>query len=177
MEIQTEMTINRAVKHLSWRLQQPKLIPNDKDIEAFNFILSSLEFKYETALIEDDLLIKLLIERLLLLTIHGKRSMADAIEVIKETLRKSVSSWLTIFREEVPLIRFSRALEQDFIKLSLSDDDLKDSKLVIKAKNKLMTNNQKKYAEKLTTPYTEAELQSFIAQLLFDLRTEFQNKP
>ncbi len=171
------MEINQAVKHLTWRLQQNRINPNEKDIEAFNCILNTLNKNYDESLIQDVLFAKLLIERLMLLTMDGKRSMQNAIGVMKESLETPLLSWLKYFQSQVPMIRLMRAFEVEFIKLELGPDDMKNALKVREAKLKLISENQKKLVDEFTKPYTEEELHSFIKRLVFELKKEFQNKP
>jgi hypothetical protein len=176
MKIEQEMNISTAVHHFSWRLKQPKMIPSQRDREAFNCIVNTLNQHYEKAQMEDVLLAKLLIEKLMMLTIGGQRSMKSAIDVIKEILSASLSAWAKTFAGQVPLIRLKNVFDEEYIKVPRTSDAIKDAVNVVKAKHHLY----KSYNEKLyeaAQPYTIEEFEGFIKKLIFDLKKEYQNNP
>ena len=176
MKIEQEMTIERAVKYFSWRLKQPKMIPNQKDEAAFNCIINTLNQHYEHAQMEDVLFAKLLTERLMMLTIGGQRSMKSAIAVIKEILSASLSAWAKTFANQVPLIRLKNVFDEEYVKVPRTGDAIKDAVNVVKANQQL----HRSYNEKLyeaAQPYTIEEFEGFIKKLIFDLKKEYQNNP
>lgn len=180
MQIEEQMNIERAIKHFSWRLKQSKMIPNQKDEDAFNCIINTLNQNYEKAQMEDVLFAKLLIERLMMLTVGGQRSMKSAIDVIKEILSSSLLGWAKTFSDEVPMIRLKNVFDEEFIRLSLTDNEKKNCVEVFKAKQKLFNYNNEKLTAELkeaVKPYTIEEFNSFIKKLIFDLKKEYQNKP
>lgn len=177
MQTQTEFNIIQAVKHISWRLQNGKINPNDKDREAFNLIVKTLNQNYEKALMEERMFAKLLIEKLLVLTVGSSRTMKSAIEIIEEILENPLSSWADTFKKEVPRIRLMQAFEKEFVLVPKSDQELKDAARVREVKNKIISENQKKLAEAFTSDYTDSEFNSFIKKLVFDLKIKYQDKP
>lgn len=180
MIIEKQLNITQAVKHLTWRLhpeQGKKIIPNEKDVEAFNLILQTLNSQYEQGLIQDILFAKMLCDKLLMLTIPGDRTMKSAIEVVEEILSRSMDGWSKAFQDNIPLIKLSKAFEDEFIRFRDSGNLAKDAASVREAKLKLIAQNQNKLRDLLTKPYTHEEFTGFITQLVHKLKIEHQNKP
>lgn len=175
--IEKEMNIIQAVNHLTWRLGQQKMIPNQKDKEAFNLILTTLNQNYELSIEDDRLFSKLLIEKLMFLTMSGERTMKDAIRIIKEILSTPIHQHSETFKKMVPRIRLIRAFENCFINVKNSESEIKNSVKVSEAKNILMAENKKHLSEEFTKEYNDEEFKAFIQKLVFDLKTEFQNNP
>lgn len=173
----SELNIIQAVKHLSWRLQNSKINPNDKDREAFNLIVKTLNQNYEDALMEDKLFAKLLIEKLIMLTAGTSRTMKSALESVEELLECPLEVWGEKFKKEVPRIRLMRAFEKQYVLVPKSDNEFKNAANVREAKNKIMVDNQKQLIEEFKSEYTDAEFKSFIKKLVYDLKKEYQNKP
>jgi hypothetical protein len=177
MEVKTEMNIEKAVKHLSWRLSQQKIIPNDKDVEAFNFMIRTINKNHELAVMRDKCFAKLLVEKLLFLTMDGKFSMKQAVNIIEEILETPVYSWAKTFVKEVPSIRFSQVFEKKYIEIGLSDDDRKNVKKVIEAKRLIISKNKKELSDALTEKYSEDDFIKFFNRLVFELINKYQNVP
>lgn len=177
MEVKTEMNIEKAVKHLSWRLSQQKIIPNDKDVEAFNFMIRTINKNHELAVMRDKCFAKLLVEKLLFLTMDGKFSMKQAVNIIEEILETPVYSWAKTFVKEVPSIRFSQVFEKKYIEIGLSDDDRKNVKKVIEAKRLIISKNKKELSDALTEKYSEDDFIKFFNRLVFELINKYQNLP
>lgn len=167
----------QAVKHISWRLQNSKINPNDKDREAFNLIVKTLNQNYENALMEDMLLAKLLVEKLLMLTAGTGRTMKSALEIVEEILECPMESFSEKFRKEVPRIRLMRAFEKEFALVPRSETDGKNAEEIRKVKNQIISQNQKNLAEEFASEYTEKEFASFLKKLVFDLKKKYQDKP
>jgi len=177
MQTQTEFNIIQAVKHISWRLQNSKINPNDKDREAFNLIVKTLNQNYENAIMEDKLFAKLLIEKLLMLTSGTERTMKSALEVIDEILELPLKNFSEKFRKEVPRIRLMRAFDKEFVLVPRSEIVSKNAEQIREVKNKLIAQNQKNLVEEFLSDYTDAEFNSFIKKLVFDLKKKYQDKP
>lgn len=175
MEVKPVMNIERAIKHLSWRLSQNKIIPNEKDIDAFNVVIRTINQGYENALMKDKCFAKLLIERLLYITIDGKMSMKDAVITIEETLNSSVHSWVKKFVSEVPMIKFSQVFEEKMVELNFTEDDISNVSKLIEAKQKIFRENQKEFENALAVKYTEEDFIKLIQRLVFELTTKYQN--
>jgi len=177
MKIEQEMTIERAVKHFSWRLKQPKMIPNQKDEAAFNCIIHTLNQNYDYAVIEHALFTKLLIEKLMMLTIGGQRPLKSAIDIIKEDiLSKSLSAWARAFANQVPLIRLKNVFDEEYVRVPRTGNAIKDAVNVVKAKQHLYQSYNEKLYE-AAQPYTIEEFEGFIKKLIFDLQGEYKYKP
>ena len=161
MEVKTEMNIEKAVKHLSWRLSQSKIVPNEKDVEAFNFMIRTINKNHELAVMRDKCFAKLLVEKLLFLTMDGKFTMKQAVNIIEEILETPVYSWAKTFVKEVPSIRFSQVFEKKYIEIGLSDDDRKNVKKVIEAKRLIISKNKKELSDALTEKYSEDDSLNF----------------
>jgi len=177
MQTQTEFNIVQAVKHISWRLQNGKINPNDKDRQAFNLIVKTLNQNYETALMEESLFAKLLIEKLLMLTIGSSRTMKTAIEIIEEILECPLSVWADNFKKEVPRIRLMQAFDKEFVLLPKTDQEFKDAVKIREVKNMIISKNHQKLKEAFASEYTDSEFNSFIKKLVFDLKIKYQDKP
>jgi hypothetical protein len=177
MEVKTEMNIEKAVKHLSWRLSQSKIVPNEKDVEAFNFMIRTINKNHELAVMRDKCFAKLLVEKLLFLTMDGKFSMKQAVNIIEEILETPVYSWAKTFVKEVPSIRFSQVFEKKYIEIGLSDDDRKNVKKVIEAKRLIISKNKKELSDALTEKYSEDDFIKFFNRLVFELINKYQNLP
>ena len=170
------MNIDKAVKHLSWRLSQPKIIPNEKDIEAFNFMIRTLNKNHEQALVKDKCFAKLLIEKLLFLTIDGRFSMQQAVNIIEEILEAPVYLWAKTFVDRVPLIRFSRVFEKKYVDLELTADNKENAIKIIQANKAIVAKNQNELKAALTDKYTEDDFIKFFNRLVFDLTSRYQNQ-
>jgi hypothetical protein len=177
MEVKTEMNIEKAVKHLSWRLSQSKIVPNEKDVEAFNFMIRTINKNHELAVMRDKCFAKLLVEKLLFLTMDGKFSMKQAVNIIEEILETPVYSWAKTFVKEVPSIRFSQVFEKKYIEIGLRDDDRKNVKKVIEAKRLIISKNKKELSAALTEKYSEDDFIKFFNRLVFELINKYQNLP
>lgn len=177
MEVKTEMNIEKAVKHLSWRLSQSKIVPNEKDVEAFNFMIRTINKNHELAVMRDKCFAKLLVEKLLFLTMDGKFTMKQAVNIIEEILETPVYSWAKTFVKEVPSIRFSQVFEKKYIEIGLSDDDKKNVKKVIEAKRLIISKNKKELSDALTEKYSEDDFIKFFNRLVFELINKYQNLP
>lgn len=176
MEVKTEINIEKAVKHLGWRLSQKKIIPNEKDMESLNFIIRTLNQNHEQAVMRDKCFAKLLIEKLLFLTIGGQRDMKTAVRIVEEILETPIYSWVKTFVFEVPLIRFGQVFEKKYIELELTDDDRKNAIKIMEANQKIMEANQKELTDALFSQYTEEEFSSFFDRLVSELIIKYQNK-
>jgi len=177
MEVKTEMNIEKAVKHLSWRLSQSKIVPNEKDVEAFNFMIRTINKNHELAVMRDKCFAKLLVEKLLFLTMDGKFTMKQAVNIIEEILETPVYSWAKTFVKEVPSIRFSQVFEKKYIEIGLRDDDRKNVKKVIEAKRLIISKNKKELSDALTEKYSEDDFIKFFNRLVFELINKYQNLP
>lgn len=176
MKIETKLNINTAMKHLFWRFNQSKIILNDRDREAFNLIVRELNLNYETALMENKILAKLLLEKILMLTLSGERSMKDAIRIIDEIIDAPLSSFRESFKRQVPLIRLSRAFEEEFIRFNRDIDDKVNCVAICKAVNLLSLEQKKRLESEFMKPYTDEEFIFFIKRLVFDTIKKHQNK-
>lgn len=177
MEVKTEMNIEKAVKHLSWRLSQQKIIPNEKDVESFNFMIRTINKNHELAVMRDKCFAKLLIEKLLFLTMDGKFTMKQAVNIIEEILETPVYSWAKKFVNEVPLIRFSQVFEKKYVEIGLTDDDRLNASKVLEANKLIISQNQKELSAALTEKYSESEFIKFFNRLVFELINKYQNLP
>ena len=177
MEVKTEMNIEKAVKHLSWRLSQSKIVPNEKDVEAFNFMIRTINKNHELAVMRDKCFAKLLVEKLLFLTMDGKFTMKQAVSIIEEILESDINSWAQTFVREVPLIRFSQVFERKYVEVGLSDDDRKNVEKVIEANKLIISQNQKELSAALTEKYSEDDFIKFFNRLVFELINKYQNVP
>ena len=176
MEVKTEMNIEMAVKHLGWRLSQNKMNPNQKDIESFNFIVRTLNKNHEEAVMNHKCFAKLLIEKLLFLTIGGQRDLKHAISIIEEILDSSMTSWVEKFIFEVPLIRFGRVFEKKYVEIGLTEDDRKNIIKVFEANKKIIEENSKELSTALLSKYTKEEFAAFFDRLVFELIKKYQNQ-
>ncbi len=180
MEVATTMTIEQAVKHLSWRLKPAegkKIYPNDKDVQAFNLVVQTLNQNYDQSLVQDAMFAKLLIEKLLMLTMDGKRTMRQAIGSVEQILDVSISDWASEFQRQVPMIRLMVALEKKHIKLHKTANRIKDVAAVVKANNLLMDEHAKELNAEFLKPYSIDEFNAFFKLLIFELKAKFQDKP
>lgn len=175
--MQKELNIIQAVKHLSWRLQNNKINPNDKDREAFNLIVKTLNQNYDQSLMDDILFAKLLIEKIMMLTAGTGRTMKSAISVVEEVLDCPLESFRETFKKEVPKIRLMQAFDKHFVLVNSSEDEFKNAANIRNAKNQLMESNKKELQEEFLSEYSDEEFNSFIKKLVFDLKNKYQNKP
>lgn len=176
MEVKTEINIEKAVKHLSWRLSQTKINPNEKDIEAFNFMIRTINKTHEKAMIQNKCFAKLLIEKILFLTIDGKYSLKQAIKIVEEILEAPINEWSNKFVKSVPLIKFSQVFEKKYIEIGLTDDDRKDAFKIIEANKIIILQNQKELTSILTEEYSEKDFIKFFNRLVFELTQKYQNR-
>ena len=132
---------------------------------------------HELAVMRDKCFAKLLVEKLLFLTMDGKFTMKQAVNIIEEILETPVYSWAKTFVKEVPSIRFSQVFEKKYIEIGLSDDDRKNVKKVIEAKRLIISKNKKELSDALTEKYSEDDFIKFFNRLVFELINKYQNLP
>ena len=123
------MNINRALEHFKWKFEN-KWKPTEKDIEAYNSILKYKEHNESYNLCQNELLAKLWIHQLILLSNTQMYDGEQCIRTIDEILEKSVYHWCLELKDKLPIMRFNAisktGTDEELIKVlqfTISEED------------------------------------------------------
>jgi hypothetical protein len=100
------MNINKALEHFQYKFKN-SWKPTPKDIEAYNAIVDFKELQETKNMAENELLAKLWVHQLILLSRSNMYNGERSIQVIDEILSKSVYEWCIKLKNEIPMMRFN----------------------------------------------------------------------
>ena len=111
------MNIDKAISHFEFRLVEKdskgkiklknNLKPNLNDLKAYNAIIDYKETQDNIAVAQNESLCKLFIHQFILMCQTKLYTSETALKSINDILDQSVSSWVDILRNEIPMLRFN----------------------------------------------------------------------
>lgn len=171
------MNIEQSLKHFKWRLSQDKIIPNDKDIDAFNQMVTYVTLSEQKALDNNRLFTKLLTYILTFNSKHYGHNVKKVLDDIELCLNKSVWQNILNFKINIPQCNLSQLWKKhDDIYLTVSDpptvEDIKKIEQAHKKQFQLFADDLKKSLE---TEYTQEQLLAFITKKVTEFTIKYQN--
>lgn len=171
------MNIESSLKHFKWRLSSDKIIPNNKDIEAYNNIVAFISLAQQEALDKNRLLAKLMVfymaKNAKVYSHNVKKMLHDIEECFGSTLTKN----LNIFHEMIPTCSFIQLWNKnDDVYVTVSDPPTPyDLAKIKEAHLKQMKKFTEELKESLKTEYTIEQLTEFVIKKTAELTLKYQN--
>lgn len=171
--------IERAIKHLKNTFSKERIFRKKEDIDALKVIIDYYNQTEQAAISKNKLFIKLYINEFLRHTLISGKSSKEALSEINRLLEITTDEYYHKMQNEIPYLRFNALSEKIGIiplieikegKIKVNDDD------VTKKHNaELLDKHHKILARAISTPYSEAELKSFLDQHLFKTVIKYSN--
>jgi hypothetical protein len=151
------MNIEKALDHFEWKFKNTKV--SEKDIEAYNAILEWKELQEQQTLQRNESLAKLWIERFVVLSRTKSYTAERSINVIDESLKKSVYDWCLILKDEIPMLRFNSIGSN---KYPFKEEDAFNMTKIRERNNKIIQEFETELTESLKFDPKEKDVISFV---------------
>jgi hypothetical protein len=140
------MTIDRALKYLTWDAQQK---PTESKIEAVNAVIDFVNATEQQSLVDNELFAKLFIEKFIMLAETNHYTAKACLDEIERILSMSTYEMVLKLKEKVPMMKFN-AIGQD--QYPLKDTDIFNLDTIRERKNKIVEEYTIELFEALKTP-------------------------
>lgn len=154
------MNINKALEHFNYKFKNTWK-PTQRDVEAFNTIIDYKELQETQAMQENELLAKLWIHQMILLTRTNMYNGERCIQVIDEILSKSVYEWCLILKSEIPLMRFNNI---GVDKYQLYKENILDLTKLSEINEKIINEFETELTKALKSEISEENIIKFVSQ-------------
>jgi hypothetical protein len=162
------MTIERAIKYLSWEAQQK---PTPSKVEAINTIIDFVNHTEQQSLMENELFAKLFIEKFIMLAETKHYTAQACLDEIERILSMTTYEMVLKLKEKVPMMKFN-AIGQD--KYPLKDIDIFNLDAIRERNIKIIDEYTKELFDALKTSYSEDEAIHFVKSKVNYLVNKYQ---
>jgi hypothetical protein len=152
------MNINKALEHFKFKFER-SWKPTPTDIEAYNAIIDYKSTQESVNLEENNLLAKLWIEKLIMLSRCNMYSGERAIQVIDEILKKPLYDICITLKEEMAMMRFN-AVGSD--KYPLEQIDILNRTKTLQRNKEIVYNYETELTKALITEIDEDAIIKFV---------------
>lgn len=169
--------VTQSLKHLKWRLSSDKIIPNQKDIDAFNNIVAYINLSEQNEFNNNKIFVKLFTYILTFNSRFYSNNVKKVLNDIEECLKDTVYNSIKKFHVNIPMCN----IEQLWIKHDTIYVDV-ENPLTFACMEKIKNAELEQYAkfekqlkESLKTEYTEEQLIDFITKKSTELILKYKN--
>lgn len=169
--------VTQSLKHLKWRLSSEKIIPNEKDIEAFNNVVAYISLTEQQAQDRNKIFVKLFTYILTFNSRFYQHNVKRVLNDIEDCLKETVYEGIKKFHVNIPMCNVTQLWEKhDTIYVEVEQPPTpKCFENIAKAEREAMENFAKEFYKSLKTEYTEKQLIDFITKKSTELILKYQN--
>lgn len=169
--------VTQSLKHLKWRLSSEKIIPNEKDIEAFNNIVAYVGLTEQTNMDSSKLFVKLFTYILTFNSKYYGHNVKRVLDDIENVLGKSIYQNMLEFHINIPMCNVTQLWNKhDTIYVEVNNPPTnEDLEKIAKAEQEQMKRFALELKKSLQTEYTEQQLLEFITKKTTELTAKYQS--
>lgn len=169
--------VTQSLKHLKWRLSSEKIIPNEKDIEAFNNIVAYVGLTEQKNMDSNRLFVKLFTYILTFNSKYYGHNVKRVIDDIESVLSKSIYQNMLEFHRNIPMCNVTQLWNKhDTIYVEVNNPPTSDDfEKIAKAEKEQMKKFALELQKSLQTEYTEQQLVDFITKKTTELTAKYQS--